>query len=401
MRIIYHHRTASRDGQSTHIEEMVRALREAGHEVILIGPTVADAARAGARPHGVARLKRVLPRLLYELMELGYSVIAYRRLAAATRAHRPDAIYERYNLFLLAGVWVRARYRVPLILEVNSPNSRERCQYGGLALRRMAAWTERHVWRHADAILPITEVMAELITETGVPRERMVVIPNGIDLRDYEDVPSVDEAKQRLGLGGRFVIGFTGFVREWDQLERIVRWLATRSGHRTPHLLIVGDGPARAGAETCARELGIADRLTFTGVVPRKQVPVMAAAFDIALQTALVPYASPLCLFEYLALGKAIVAPRQPNHQEILCDGVDALLYDPADPNGIEVALDALCDDAELRERLASRAAHVITERQLTWAHHAKRVTALVERLIGAGSVRGEGTPRVASQSTR
>src|SRR5690242_20338429 len=108
MRILYHHRTASRDGQSTHIEEMVRALRELGHDVVVVGPAVADATRAGARPHGIARLKRALPRLLYELMECGYSIIAYRRLAAAIRAHRPDAIYERYNLFLLAGAWARA-----------------------------------------------------------------------------------------------------------------------------------------------------------------------------------------------------------------------------------------------------------------------------------------------------
>jgi len=131
-------------------------------------------------------------------------------------------------------------------------------------------------------------------------------------------------------------------------------------------------------------------------------VPRLAAAFDIALQTALVPYASPLCLFEYLALGKAIVAPRQPNHQEILSDGVDALLYDPAAETGIEAALDVLCDDAVLRERLARRAEQVIGERQLTWAHHARRVTALIERLAGAGSVRGdEKLPRVASHSPR
>lgn len=402
MRILYHHRTASRDGQSTHIEEMVRALREAGHEVIVVGPRVAEATRAGARPHAIARLKRALPRVLYELMELGYSVVAYRRLASAIRKHRPHAIYERYNLFLLAGVWARARFRVPLVLEVNSPNSLERQQYGGLVLRRIASWTERYVWRHADGLLPITEVMAGLIGEAGVPRERMVVVSNGVNERDYASLPSADEAKARLGLDGRLVIGFTGFVREWDQLERIVRWLAKRSAAGAPHLLIVGDGPAREGAEACARELGVANRVTFTGVVPRKQVPALAAAFDIALQTALVPYASPLCLFEYLALGKAIVAPRQPNHEEILCDDVDALLYDPADPNGIEAALDALCDDAVLRHRLAQRAAHVIAERQLTWAHHARRVTALLEHLAGKRSLlRDEKLPSIASQSTR
>ena len=72
-------------------------------------------------------------------------------------------------------------------------------------------------------------------------------------------------------------------------------------------------------------------------------------AYDIALQTALVPYASPLCLFEYLALSKAIVAPDQPNHHEILEDGVNAALYDPLASRGIESVLDKVLEDSGLR----------------------------------------------------
>jgi len=314
MRIVYHHRTASRDGQSTHIEEMIRALRELGHEVVLAGPAVQDPVGANARPNWTVRLKRALPKAVYELMEMGYSVVAFRRLARVIQEHRPEAIYERYNLFLFAGIWARARYRLPLVLEVNAPSSLERQLYGGLALRGIARWAERYIWRNADVVLPITEVLAAHIAREGVPRERLAVIPNGVDERDYANLRPVGAAKSALGLDGRLVIGFTGFVREWDQLERIVRWLAAYTGPVTPHLLVIGDGPARSSTEACARELRIADRVTFTGVVARKEVPAIAAAFDIALQTALVPYASPLCLIEYLALGKAIVAPYQPNH---------------------------------------------------------------------------------------
>ena len=105
MKILYHHRTASRDGQSTHIEEMVRALRSIGCSVELAAPAVPadDAARSGSGGW-VGRVKKLLPRPFYELDELAYSVVAYRRLARLIRAQRPDGIYERYSLFLLAGV---------------------------------------------------------------------------------------------------------------------------------------------------------------------------------------------------------------------------------------------------------------------------------------------------------
>ena len=381
MRILYHHRTASRDGQSTHIEQMIRALRALGHEVTVAAPGVEDSSQSGGSPGWAGRLKRTLPKPVYEIMELAYSVVAYRRLKHAIRAFQPVGIYERYSLFLVAGIWARTRFGLPLVLEVNAPVAIERRIYGGLSLAWLADWVEHYVWRHADVVLPVTQVLAEHIIAQGVPRERVVVISNGVNVADYSAIPNTDEAKIRLGLSGRLVIGFTGFVREWDRLDRIVRWLAVHQGPERTHLLVVGDGPARTEIESCAKACGVSDRVTFTGVIRREEVPAAAAAFDIALQTALVPYASPLCLFEYMALGKAIVAPDQPNHREILRDGIDALLYDPEDPAGIEEALDTLCSDPALRERIAAGACATIAERRLTWIDHAERVANLFSRI--------------------
>ena len=379
MKILYHHRTASRDGQSTHITEMIAALRGLGHQVVECAPAVGVDDAAGGSPGWVGRLKAYLPRQLYELAEVAYSWVAFRRLSDAIKADRPHGIYERYNLYLLAGVWAKKRFGLPLILEVNAPMAVERRQYGGLSWPRLADWAELHVWKQADVILPVTQVLADYMLSKGIEAARIQVIPNGINRAHYMNLPTTEDAKASLGLQGRLVIGFTGFVREWDRLDRIVAWVARRAATHNVHLLVIGDGPARAEIEACAAQLGVADRLSFTGAVARERVPALSMAFDIALQTALVPYASPLCLFEYLALGKAIVAPDQPNHHEILSAGVDALLYAPQDPVGIEQALDALCEDTELRHRIASAAALVIERKQLTWHAHARTVVSRLE----------------------
>lgn len=384
MKILYHHRTASRDGQSTHITEMILALRSLGHSVVECAPAVGTDAASGGSPGWVGRLKAVLPRGLYEFAELAYSVVAYRRLAAAIKAERPDGIYERYNLFLLAGVWARRRFGLPLLMEVNAPMARERMEYGGLTWGRMASWVEHYVWRQVDLLLPVTQVLVDEMVAQGIDPARIRVIPNGINEVHYRNLPTVAEAKSKLGLEGRLVIGFTGFVREWDRLDRIVAWVARTLPRHPVHLLVIGDGPARSEIEEVARRLGVSDRVSFTGAVPRDQVPGLSMAFDIALQTALVPYASPLCLFEYLALGKAIVAPDQPNHHEILRADVDSLLYPPEDPAGIELALDRLCEDADLRERIAASASRVIGERQLTWKAHAAQVASEMAKLARA-----------------
>ncbi|OGA98608.1 MAG: glycosyltransferase WbuB [Burkholderiales bacterium RIFCSPHIGHO2_12_FULL_61_11] len=375
MKILYHHRTASRDGQSTHIEEMIGGLRANGHTVRECAPSVEGHNPSGGSAGWVGRLKAFLPQLVYELAELAYSLVAYRRLVRNVREFQPDCIYERYNLYLLAGVWVKNRFGLPLILEVNAPMAIERRQYGGLAWPRLADRLELYVWKNADVILPVTQVLANHMVSKGVESRRIRVIPNAVNEKHYADLPSCEEAKAALGLTGRVVVGFTGFVREWDRLDRIVKWIALRAADQNVHLFVIGDGPARLEVEQCAARLGVADRLTFTGVVNREQVPALSMAFDIAVQTALLPYASPLCLFEYLALSKAIIAPDQPNHHEILTHGVDALLYDPQDPNGIEEALDILSRDMDLRERIAAAARAVITRKQLTWRQHAEKVT--------------------------
>lgn len=103
-----------------------------------------------------------------------------------------------------------------------------------------------------------------------------------------------DGAKMRLGLEGAVVLGFTGFVRDWH-VHRIIDWMASPQAPQGTHLLVVGDGPVRAELEAQAQRLGLADRVTFTGVIHRDQVPSFVAAFDMALQLHVVtPYASPL-----------------------------------------------------------------------------------------------------------
>ena len=230
----------------------------------------------------------------------------------------------------------------------------------------------------------MTQVLGEMLVEMGVEPGRIRVVPNGINPKDFEKLPSVEAAKSRFGLAGRTVIGFIGFVREWDQLDRIVDWLARRSASDSVALMVVGDGPVRPALQAQAERLGIAHRLVFTGVVPRAEVPAAAMAFDIALQTALVPYASPLCLFEYMALGKVILAPDQANHHEVLTRGLDCEMYDPAAAGSIEARLDALLVDAQRREQLGQAARQTLLTRQFVWDGNARRVLAEAAGLLAA-----------------
>lgn len=380
MKILYHHRTRSYDGQFVHIDALVSALRALGHDVVVVGPR--GAAGGGSPGLRVAPwYRRCMPRAVSEWLEFGYSFVAFARLAAAYRRSRPDVLYERYNLFLPAGIWLKKLTGIRAIVEVNAPLAKERAEVSGLSAKRLARWSERTVWREADAVLPVTGVLARMVADAGTDPERILVVPNGIDREILELDLDVEGAKRRLGLQGRLVLGFTGFVRPWHGLDRVLDLMVEIGRNADCSLLIVGDGPARPALEEKARRLGIADRVVYTGVLERSRVAEHVLAFDIALQPDVTAYASPLKLFEYMALAKPIVAPATPNIEEVLENESTALLFDRAQPDAFARAIRRLCDDPGLRAGLGRAAREAIIERGMTWEGNARRVTALAERL--------------------
>jgi glycosyltransferase involved in cell wall biosynthesis len=119
----------------------------------------------------------------------------------------------------------------------------------------------------------------------------------------------------------------------------------------------------------------------------------MIRQFDIALQPRVVPYASPLKIFEYMACGRAIVAPDQPNIREILVDGETALLFDPDDPAALWRAIRRLAGDPDLREALGQSARRALEAADHTWRRNASRIIEAAGALPGRGAAAAPGDP--------
>ena len=386
MKILYHHRVGSKDGQAVHIEEIVAALREAGHEVVVVSPASTQSAAFGADSGFIATLKQRLPGALYEFLELGYGLLAFLRLWRLYRRERPDVLYERYNLYLLAGVWLKRLTGIPMLLEVNAPLVHERSRFGGLANQRLAAWVEGMTWRAADMVLPVTNVLADFVRDVGVPSERITVIQNGVGKEFLSGHADRANILARHGLEDGVVLGFTGFVREWHGLERVIELIAASDPKLKLQFLIVGDGPAIPELRRLTASYNLDRRIVFAGLVSRDEIVDYVAAFDIALQPQVVAYASPLKLFEYMALGRAIVAPSTPNIREVLGEG-EAMLFDPEDPAAFRRVTERLCIDAVLRNHLGKAARNAVDRLGLTWASNARRIVALFDGLLQKRSI--------------
>lgn len=387
MRILYHHRILARDGMRVHIDEIVRSLKARRHDVVLTGPddeAGALPAKAG-RPGFTERLSAIrkhLPAAVGESMEWAYNLKAYGALRRAAARTRPDFLYERCNSFLLAGLWLKRSFGLPMLVEVNAPLTDERLANGQLSLVGLARRCERAVWQGADAVLPVSDALADYVRAAGVPEERIHVVPNGVRMANFPPAPRRD-VRAEFGLESKIVFGFVGFVRTWHGLDRVIDAFAELDDPRL-HLLVVGDGPACPALKAQAAGTGLTERLTFAGARPHEEIPDYLAACDVALQPDVTAYASPLKLFEYMAAGCAVIAPDRPNIREIVRNGETALLVPPDAPDALGRAIAALARDDGMRARLGRAARAEISDRDYSWDGNARRIETIAEALLSA-----------------
>lgn len=377
LKILYHHRVAAQDGQSVHIRELVAAFKRHGHEIVFVGPSIRPSS-LGEENRLLKWMRRLLPRFVMELMELAYGFRVYFKLKAAYEKHKPGVLYERYNLFLPAGSWLKQKTGIPYFVEVNAPLSDERAEYSGLTLKKLARKYEKQTFENADRLFPVSQQLANIICDMGATPDQITVLHNGIVPSEYTGADG-SQLRNKLGLENKVVLGFVGFIREWHRLDRIIHVLKHHGTNPDLHLLVVGDGPAVPDCQALAEQLGVDHRVHFVGFQDRNAIPEHLAAMDIALQPAVTDYASPLKIFEYLIAGLVTIAPDQANIREILTHEKDSLLFDPGNFEEAEAAIVRVSTDTELRERLGAASRKLIDDRKYTWDNNALVIADLVQ----------------------
>lgn len=381
MRILYHHRTQGEEPESIHIGAIVQALIDLGHEVRIVGPS-------GAVHHGSARgesillgrIKRAVPGPVFEVLQLGYNVAVCWRLWRAIRQFRPDLIYERYALYNFAGVWLARQQKIPLILEVNTPYAQAWDQYFGLTLRSLARWIERKTLLAAKHIITVTNVQRRMLACEGIPIERISVCHNAIDPEWFDPHRHADpNLKRCLGLK-EIVVGFVGTMNRWQGITEFPTVLSAVLTQRSDVcFLFVGDGEFRDTLEKFCRSAGFEDCVVFVGRKRHAEIPALIGAMDIAVLLNSNSYGSPMKIFEYLGMQKAVIAPSVGPVTEVLKDGNTGLLITPGDAEQMAKNILQLSADAALRHRLGLAGRTYVVANH-TWRRNAMKIVEIYSR---------------------
>lgn len=389
MNILYHYRTRGTGAEGVHSAFVIQGLRALGHAVSVVSPNTGEpSTTAGANPYArnaggwrtrlLAALSRLLPQAGFELLEMFYNYPASRKIQRLLATQKFDLIYERYAFFMIAGARLARKHKIPLIVEVNEIVGPARVRQQVFV--RHARRAEDAVLGQADAIIVVSSYLKEELVKRGVPAAKIEVIPNGADAELFDPAKTQPLVlRERLGLARETVVfGFIGWFVAWHRLDEFIAQFAYLK-ERNVVLLLIGDGPLKAQLQEQVAACGLEEKVRFIGAVPYAEIPAYISVMDVGVIPGSNEYRSPLKLFEYMLMGKAILAPRYEPIECIVTSGEEGRLFEAGNDEDLRRALVELELDAGLREREGMRGREKILKSHL-WRHNAEKIEAVYFR---------------------
>ena len=294
-------------------------------------------------------------------------------------------IYQRYSLNNYSGLILSRNLKVPFVLEYNGSEVWINKHWGKpLKYESLSKTIELLNLQGADIIVVVSKPMKDELLSRGIEEAKILVNPNGVNPEQYS--MNIDGSKIRtlLGLSGKIVIGFIGTFGKWHGAEVLAQAVGELMNQDSSlkervHFLFIGNGVTLPLVKSIVFSYNIEKQVTFTGLVPQEEGPGYLAACDI-LASPHVPnpdgtpfFGSPTKLFEYMAMGKGIIASDLDQIGEILEHGKTAWLTKPGDKDSLIRGLKTLIDDQQLCRKLGIEARKE-AEVKFTWKEHTRNI---------------------------
>ncbi|MFN2616545.1 MAG: glycosyltransferase family 4 protein [Thermoleophilaceae bacterium] len=327
--------------------------------------------------------------LAYPRRALEFGRFAAAATAAVLREPRPDVVYATSPPLTMAlpALAACARHRAPLVFEVRDLWPEAPIQMGALtnpALVRAARGLERFVYRRAERVIALSPGMRDGVIGSGVPAAKVTLVPNASDLELFSPELDGSAARERLGLGDRFVCSYFGTMGEANDLTQVVEAAALlkRRGEDGVAFVLHGDGKRKPGLEELARRRG-ADNVVFSEPIPDKaSVAALAAASDACMtiykDVPVLYTCSPNKLFDTFAAGRPAIVNTPGWLRELVEENEAGLYARPGDAGDLAEKVLYLRDHPDVVERLG-RNARLLAEREFSRDQLAERALKVLE----------------------
>ncbi len=300
----------------------------------------------------------------------------------AARAFRPDVLHAHSPvLTALSARRAAKRLGLPLMYEIRAfwEDAAVGNGTGREGSPRYRATRALETWavNRADAVAVICDGLRSDLVARGVPGDKILVSPNGVDLGLFGAPPPPDAAlRSQLGLDGAEVVGFIGSFYDYEGIDDLIAAMPALIDQRPQaHLLLVGGGPRAEALKAQAAASPVKGRIHFVGRVPHHEVERYYGLVDILCyprkKMRLTDLVTPLKPLEAMAQRRLVAASDIGGHRELIRDGETGTLFPPDDPAAIATALAGLFADRHLWEA-RREAGRRFVEAERDWAENAR-----------------------------
>lgn len=345
MKIIYYsphptHDIVSEVGYSTHQRETINAMRALGHEVhlVIMGGTEKSAVdnyhTEITKESGLKkRIKKLIPSFIKNTIKdyllIKHDTSAVHKLEKAILETQPDLVYERGEFMQNKGVLLCKKLGIRHFLEINSPCVEEmRIWEGPSLLHFLALKKEKSKINNTNQIFAVSSAIKKVLEEKYGYKKPIYIIPNCINPdRSIPNPNEISEFKTKLNIENKKIVGFVGSIFPYHGVDTLIKaFPKVYQQHPDTLMMIVGDGYLRKTYEALAATLLPKEAYVFTGKIPHTEINKYISLFDIAVMPDSNWYGSPIKIFEYGFLKKAIVAPNKAPLRDVIEHKIDGIL---------------------------------------------------------------------------
>jgi glycosyltransferase involved in cell wall biosynthesis len=376
-------------GSIAHIQGAISGFLNFGKETLFISTDILPLPRKSPCSSYIIRPDTKI-RNLPELPEMDYNKQLFLRASKIFDRENPDLIYQRYSLNNYTGLMFSQKYSIPLVIEYNGSEIWVARNWGKrLIFKGITEKIEILNLKMADLIVVVSEPLKYELLKRGIEEEKILVNPNGFDPEMYSPEINGEEIRKRYGFGDKIVVGFIGTFGPWHGAEVLAKAIRPVI-RKNPNIrfLFVGDGVRMPVVKEIIKRDNVEEFVILAGLVPQEEAPKYLAACDI-LVSPHVPnpdgsrfFGSPTKLFEYMGMGKGIVASNLEQIGEVLEHKKTAWLVRPGDVQDLAEGILSLAEDEDLRNMLG-RNGREEALKKYTWDKNVERTLIKLGQVLG------------------
>jgi len=371
-------------GTPISVYQRIKALSDLGHEVALVTYHLGEDKEIKnlkiSRIPNLFLIKRI--KIGPSLKKIPLDFLLFLKASGLLLRNKYDLIFS-HEEGALFGVILSKISGIPHTYDMHSslPQQLENFDFSrSKLLKKVFLGMERFILKNSSAIIVICLDLLKQVEKEG-HANKAILLENFIDFDSKEFTEEeIRKKREEFALGDKKIVLYAGNFQPYQGIPLLLEAASEIQNDRIV-FVFVGESPAAVEREKSrAQDLGISEKVFFTGQVPPSQMPLFIGLADVLVSPRLSGTNTPLKIYSFLKSGKPLVATNLWTHTQVLSDQI-SVLVEPDSVCMAEGISFALFDD---RARERASFAKENADRDYTYPRYKEKISQILDKAMGS-----------------